>query len=372
MKENPIKLMIPGPVEVHPDVLKAVSNPVEPHYGAAWIDKYARVIALLKQIFNTKNDVFLMAGSGTCAIDACIGSALRSGEKVIIGNNGFFGDRLVSIAKANALNVVEVAGEWGKSIEGDVVREALLKNPDAKMVAVVHCETSTSVLNPIDEIGEVVKDSDAIFMVDAVSSLGGVPYNGDGWSIDLCASATQKCLGALPGLAPVSVSEKAWHLINCPGEIGHGWYTNLRTWKKYASEWGDWHPTPVTMPTNLVNGLLVSLEQLASEGIQSRMARYRALALQLRKGLWEAGMPPFTPDEEMNPVLTAAFSPEGIDSRAIVDYLLKEDNIQISGGLGHLKNRVFRIGHMSPVISEEDIKKLIDALKAFNRKYNFR
>ena len=126
------------------------------------------------------------------------------------------------------------------------------------------------------------------------------------------------------------------------------------------------------MPTNLVNGLLVSLEQLASEGIQSRMARYRALALQLRKGLWEAGMPPFTPDEEMNPVLTAAFSPEGIDSRAIVDYLLKEDNIQISGGLGHLENRVFRIGHMSPVISEEDIKKLIDALKAFNRKYNFR
>ena len=209
MKENPIKLMIPGPVEVHPDVLKAVSNPVEPHYGAAWIDKYARVIALLKQIFNTKNDVFLMAGSGTCAIDACIGSALCSGEKVIIGNNGFFGDRLVSIAKANALNVVEVAGEWRKSIEGDVVREALLKNPDAKMVAVVHSETSTSVLNPIDEIGEVVKDSEAIFMVDAVSSLGGVPYNGDGWSIDLCASATQKCLGALPGLAPVSVSEKA-------------------------------------------------------------------------------------------------------------------------------------------------------------------
>lgn len=372
MKENPIKLMIPGPVEVHPDVLKAVSNPVEPHYGAAWIDKYARVIALLKQTFNTKNDVFLMAGSGTCAIDACIGSALRSGEKVIIGNNGFFGDRLVSIAKANALDVVEVAGEWGKSIEGGAVREALLKYPDAKMVAVVHCETSTSVLNPIDEIGEVVKDSDAIFMVDAVSSLGGVPYNGDGWSIDLCASATQKCLGALPGLAPVSVSEKAWHLINRPGEIGHGWYTNLRTWKKYASEWGDWHPTPVTMPTNLVNGLLVSLEQLVSEGIQSRMARYKALALQLRKGLWEAGMPPFTPDEEMNPVLTAAFSPEGVDSSAIVDYLLKEDNIQISGGLGHLKNRVFRIGHMSPVISEEDIKKLIDALKAFNRKYNFR
>jgi alanine-glyoxylate transaminase/serine-glyoxylate transaminase/serine-pyruvate transaminase len=365
MQKNRVQLMIPGPVEVHPDVLKAVGNPVEPHYGPAWVEKYARVINLLRQVYKTKNDVFLLAGSGTCAIDACMGSSLRSGEKIIIANNGFFGDRLVSIAHANALNTVEVKADWGTRIEPQSVKNALMQNPDAKMVAVVHSETSTTILNPIDEIGMVVKESDAVFMVDAVSSLGGVPYDTDAWGLDLCASATQKCLGSLPGLAPLSVSPKAWSLIDRPGEKAHGWYTNLRTWREYALEWGDWHPTPVTMPVNLVNGLLVSLEQLINEGIPSRMARYHSLAMRLRSGLEAAGMPPFTPEEAINPVLTAAYPPAGIDSGAIVNYLLKEHQIQISGGLGHLKPKIFRIGHMSPIITDDDMDRLINALKAF-------
>jgi alanine-glyoxylate transaminase/serine-glyoxylate transaminase/serine-pyruvate transaminase len=192
-----------------------------------------------------------------------------------------------------------------------------------------------------------------------------VPYETDNWGLDLCASATQKCLGALPGLAPVSVSTKAWKLIDRPGESGHGWYTNLQTWREYATEWGDWHPTPVTMPVNLVNGLLVSLEQLITEGIPSRMARYQFLAMQLRNGLREAGMLPFTNDEDLNPVLTAAYPPEDIDSAVIVDYLLEKHHIQISSGLGHLKPKIFRIGHMSPVISDADMSLLINALKSF-------
>ncbi|HUV16336.1 MAG TPA: alanine--glyoxylate aminotransferase family protein [Pelolinea sp.] len=359
------RLMIPGPVEVHPDVLKAVNEPVEPHYGALWVEKYEKVNGLLKQVFNTKNDVFLMAGSGTCAIDTCFGSALLTGEKIIIGNNGFFGDRLVSIAKSNGLTVVEVKADWGKKIEADKIQKALADHPDSKMVAMVHSETSTTILNQIDEIGRVVKDSDALFMVDAVSSLGGVPYAVDDWGIDLCASATQKCLGALPGLAPVSVSPKAWKMIDRSEEKGHGWYTNLQTWREYATDWGDWHPTPVTMPVNLVNGLLVSLEQLINEGIPSRMARYKALALQLRNGLREAGMMPFTEDKDLNPVLTAAYPPEGVESSEVVDYLLKEHHIQISGGLGALKPIIFRIGHMSPVISSEDMDNLILLLKSF-------
>ena len=367
MEKNRVKLMIPGPVEVHPDVLKAVGDPVEPHYGPAWVEKYSKVIDLLRQVFKTKNDVFLLAGSGTCAIDACMGSALRSGEKIVIANNGFFGDRLISIAKANALNVIEVKADWGTRIDAQAIKDALQQNSDAKMVAVVHSETSTTILNPIDEIGSVVKESDAVFMVDAVSSLGGVPYETDAWGLDMCASATQKCLGALPGLAPVAVSPKAWALIDRSGEIGHGWYTNLRTWREYAKEWGDWHPTPVTMPVNLVNGLLISLDQLIAEGIPSRMARYQSLAMRLRNGLREAGMPPFTPDEALNPVLTAAYPPSGIDSGEIVNYLLKEHQIQISGGLGHLKPKIFRIGNMSPVISDEDMDNLIEALKRFHQ-----
>lgn len=365
MDKDVIRLMIPGPVEVHPDVLRAVSGPVEPHYGPAFIEKNARVRDMLRQIFNTGGDVFLLAGSGSSAIDACMSSALLSGEKIIIGNNGFFGDRLINISLSYGFDVVEVKAEWGAKLEPAGIKNALNQNPDAKMVAVVHSDTSTTVLNPIEEIGRVVTGSGALFMVDAVSSLGGVPIDVDAWGIDLCASASQKCLGALPGLAPVSVSKKAWKMIDRSNDRRHGWYTNLQIWRKYADEWGDWHPTPVTMPVNLMNGLLVSLQQLIDEGIQARFERYRILALQLRAGLRDAGMKPFTVDKDLNPVLTAAYAPVGVESGKIVSYLLNEHKIQISGGLGDLKPKIFRVGHMSPILTNEDIEKLVDALKKF-------
>lgn len=359
------RLMIPGPVEVHPAVLEALSAPVEPHYGAAWVEKYSRITGLLKQVFNTRQDVFLMAGSGSSAIDACMGSSMMSGEKIIVGNNGFFGDRLVAIANSYGLQVVEVRVPWGDALDPAGISKALKANPDAKVVAVVHSETSTTILNPIESIGSVVKESGALFLVDAVSSLGGVPIEVDRWNIDLCPAASQKCLGATPGLAPVSISAKAWNMIDRFDQKAHGWYTNLQIWREYVRDWGDWHPTPVTMPVSIVNGLLVSLEQLLAEGIDARMRRYKSLALKLRSGLREAGMQPFTSDQALNPVLTAAYPPDGIDSARVVDYLLNEHHIQISGGLGALKPKIFRIGHMSPVISEEDMDTLVSALKQF-------
>jgi alanine-glyoxylate transaminase / serine-glyoxylate transaminase / serine-pyruvate transaminase len=361
----PNRLMIPGPVEVHPAVLEALSAPVEPHYGSAWVKKFSRIKDLLQQVFNTKNEVFLMAGSGSCAIDACMGSSMLAGEKIIIGNNGFFGDRLVEIARSYGLHVIEVKAPWGEALNPDDISQSLRMNSDAKVVAVVHSETSTTILNPIEAIGKVVRESEALYLVDAVSSLGGVHLDVDGWSIDLCPSASQKCLGATPGLAPVSVSPKAWKMIDRFGEKAHGWYTNLQVWRDYARDWGDWHPTPVTMPVSIANGLLVSLEQLLAEGIETRMQRYKKLALQLRAGLREVGMPPFTPDEILNPVLTAAYPPEGVDSSKVLDYLLNEHHIQISGGLGALKPKIFRIGHMSPVITDEDIQTLVSALKKY-------
>lgn len=365
MKQKSMKLMIPGPVEVDPRVLAALSEPVEPHYGDAWIEKYNKVIKLLKLVFNTDYDAYLMVGSGTCAIDACMSSPLSTGEKILIGNNGFFGNRLVEVASNIGLNVVEIKGEWGKQIDPQDIKQAIQENPDAKAVAVVHCETSTTILNPVEEIGAVVAPHDMVFIVDAVSSLGGIPFDLKKWGVDLCASATQKCLGGIPGLAPVAISPKGWKMIDRSSAKAHSWYTNLQIHRKYAKEWGDWHPTPVTMPSNNVTALLVALEQLIEEGIENRVTRFRNLALQLRKGLREAGMEPYTPDELLNPVLTAAWSPEGVDSGQVVKYLLEEHKIQISGGLGELKGKVFRVGHMSPVITSEDIDILVRALKEF-------
>ncbi len=360
-----IKMMIPGPVEVHPDVLKAMGSAVEPHYGDAWVEKYSHVLEILKEIFETKGDVYLLVGSGTCAIDAAIGSCLQSGEKILVGNNGFFGDRLTSIAKHNGLDVVEIKAEWGKKLDPQEIKKALLHDPSIKAVAVVHSETATTVINPIEEIGPIVREQGGLFIVDAVSSFGGVPLKMDAWCVDVCASASQKCLGSPPGLAPIALNERAWKNIDRLKEGQHGWYTDLRIWRKYATEWGDWHPSPITMATNNVNALLVSLTQLKEEGIPVRMARFREFALQLREGLREAGMPPFTPDEELNPVLTAGVAPAGVNSAEIVKYLLNEYAIQISGGLGELKSKIFRIGHMSPVMTKEDITFICEALKSF-------
>ncbi len=359
------KLMIPGPVEVDPKVLEALSGPVEPHYGDAWVKKYACVIEMLQQVFNTRYDVFLMVGSGTCAIDACMGSSLMAGEKILIGNNGFFGDRLVAIAQNNGLDVIEVKAEWGETLDPQAIKQALREHADIKAVAVVHSETSTTIINPIEEIGAILKPLETVFIVDAVSSLGGLPFDLENWGVDLCASATQKCLGCVPGLAPVAISPKAWQMIDRPGSKAHSWYTNLQNWRKYAKEWGDWHPTPVTMPVNTVNALMVALQQLMEEGIENHMIRFQNFALQLRAGLREAGMLPFTPDEILNPVLTAARPPEGVESCQVVKYLLDTHGIQISGGLGDLKNKIFRVGHMSPVLTSEDIDTLIEDLKSF-------
>jgi alanine-glyoxylate transaminase/serine-glyoxylate transaminase/serine-pyruvate transaminase len=365
MENKPVKLMIPGPVEVHPDVLMAMGSQVVPHYGAAWVEKYGNVLTALKKIFGTSSDVFLMTGSGTSAIDACLGSSLSTGEKVIIGNNGFFGDRLVSVAEHNGLQVVQVKTDWGKRLQPADFEKAIQSNPDARMIAVVHCETSTTVMNPVEEIGPIARRHGLLFFVDAVSALGGVPYSMDDWCVDLCASASQKCLGAPPGLAPVAVNSRAWDSINRDPNKAHGWYTDLRNWKKYSVEWADWHPTPITMATSIVNALSVSLTQLMEEGISTRMQRFRQFALQLREGLRSFDMPPFTPDEGMSPVLTAGIPPNGVPSPRIVEYLLKEHGIQISAGLGDLHDQIFRIGHMSPILTSADIERVLQALKKF-------
>ena len=363
MNNKPLKLMIPGPVQPEDNVLEAMGQPVRPHYGPEWRDYYNQTTNYLKKIFSTNGDVFLMVGSGSAGIDACIGSATTSSEKIIIGSNGFLGERMQAISECYGLNIVLLERPWGEPLLVTDFVKALDTHPDTKMVAVVHLETSTTIINPIAEIGSVCREHGVPFFVDAVSSLGGLPLFMDEWGIDLCATSSQKCLGAPPGLTPVAVGKRGWDAINSKTTQGHGWYLNLSTWHQYAIDWGDWHPFPVTMATNNVVALHTSLESLMAEGIEKRLERYTKLALRLREGLRQIGMPPFTPDEQMAPVLTAAYGPKGVPTSRIVDYLAEVHNIKIAGGLGELKDRVFRIGHMSPAVSKADIDEVLDALE---------
>lgn len=365
MSDSEFKLMIPGPVSVSPEVLQAISQPVVPHYGDSFINFYNETLDILKNVFKTSQDMFLFVGSGTAGIDACVGSSLTTGDKIIVGSNGFFGDRLIWIAEGNGLVVVPLRAKLGGILDPSDFRQAVQDHPDAKAIMAVHLETSTTIINPIDEIASIARENDMLMIVDAVSSVGGVPMKFDEWGLDLVATSINKCLGSPPGLSPIAVSQRAWKSINALPPKNHGWYSDLRTWKKYATEWADWHPTPVTMPVNNIAALNVALKQLMEEGIENRYLRYRNLAKQLRRGLTSIGMLPMTPDHLLNPVLTAAYGPEGVPTSQIVKYLAKVHKIIISGGLGDLKDKTFRIGHMSPVVNADDIDLVIHALSQF-------
>jgi len=365
MPNKEIMLMIPGPIQPDQKVMQAMGGRVYAHYGAEWLEKYCHTTSMLKQVFGTEEDVYVLVGSGSSGLDACLGSAFSSGEKILVGHNGFFGERIKNIAESYALNVVLVQAEWGQPLQAKDFERAIQENLDAKAVIVVHLETSTTIVNPVEEIGQVAYDHELLYMVDTVSSLGGMPMHMDEWHIDLCVSASQKCLGAPPGLAPVAISSHAWEVMGRNPSKGHGWYLNLLNWRKYATEWADWHPYPITLATNNIMALSASLEELLAEGIDARMERYRCLALKLRSGLRGIGMPPYTPDNKLAPVLTAAYGPDGVPTSQIVSYLENVHRIKIAGGLGLLKDKIFRIGHMSPTVTGEDIDTVVAALAEF-------
>jgi len=367
MEQKPLKLMIPGPIQPDRAVLEAMGGPIVPHYGPHFTQIYNETLEMLRQVFNTQGNVFLLPGAGSTGTDACLGSALSTGEKIIIGSNGFFGDRLITIADSYGLEIVPITAEWGHPLNPQDFAAAFQQHPDAKACAIVHLETSTTVVNPIAEIAAITRQAGAITIVDAVSSLGGLPFRMDEWGIDLCLSASQKCLGAPPGLAPVAVGPRGWECIDRNPKKGHGWYGDLRVWKKFATEWWDWHPFPVTMPTSNILALREGLRQLLEEGIPQRLERYRKLAIQLRNGLRQINLIPFTPDEILAPVLTAAYCPPGVLSGEIVAFMEKDRCIKISAGLGALKDKIIRIGHMCPTMTETDIQEVLDGLAAFKK-----
>jgi alanine-glyoxylate transaminase/serine-glyoxylate transaminase/serine-pyruvate transaminase len=357
------RLMIPGPAEVSPSVLAELGGPIRAHYGTEWTAIYNETLGLLQQVMCTQNQVFLMPGSGTAANEMAFASLLRQGDKVVVGNNGMFGDRLEELARAYETEIVEVRAEPGTPLLPGRFAETLRRYPDTALVAVVHLETSTGVLNPVREIAQIARSMGVPIMLDAVSSLGGAELPVDEWGIDVCTSASQKCLSSPPGLSMLSVAPGLWPQIERPH--GRGWYLNLNVWRRYAVDWADWHPFPVTMPTNVVMALREGLRQLVAVGLGQRLAHYRALAKRLRTGLVELGMPLVVPDEFSAPVLTAAWVPDGTTSGEIVSYVMTEHNIQITRGFGSLRDRVCRIGHMGTEVDEALIDTLLAALRTF-------
>lgn len=366
----PPRLMIPGPVELEPAVLEVMAQPAVAHYGDEWVCVHNETIALLKTVFAASGRVYMLPGSGSLALDAAAHSAFLPGETVIVANNGWFGERITDIMRANGVRIVPVNADPREPISAAAIADALDAHPEASGVAVVHLETSTGILNPIQEIAAVVRASggDRLLMVDAVTGLTGAPLQTDAWGVDLCVSASQKALGGPAGLGLVALSDRAWAKIAARPDAPRSWYLDLRRWEHFAHEWADWHPFPVTMPTAVVLGLRAALRSLIAEGIDARMARYQRMARLLRDGLIELGMPLFADERVMAPTITAAFCPEGVSSHAVRDYILHHQNILITSGFGAYKNQVIRVGHMGGALDENDIQRLLDGLIAFRAK----
>lgn len=338
-------MMIPGPVEVGPDVLAEMSRPLKPHYEAEFSHMHAETVGMAKQVFGTQGDLFIMVGSGTAGLEACLGGIAGNGGTTLIPTNGGFGDLLARISRTFTSDVEQVQFPWEQPIRGEQLAELLDSRPDVRSVAVVHCETHTSVVNPIEEYGEVCRDRNVLLMVDAVASLGGTRLEMDAWKIDLCVTASQKALGAPPGLCVVAVDQRCWPVLE-RRQAGPGWYLNLNAWRDRAERWADWHPTLTTMAVSNLLALRKALEIALEEGLEQRWARHRRVSALVRQGLRNLGLELYADDAFASPTVTTALLMEGMSPRKLRDYVEERHGIMIAGSMGPLADRAIRIGHM--------------------------
>jgi alanine-glyoxylate transaminase/serine-glyoxylate transaminase/serine-pyruvate transaminase len=357
--------MIPGPVDAEEAVLESMAHQVIPHYGQQWLELYWETVDKLQQVFGTQDDIIMMAGPGTAGLEAALGSLMQTGERVLVTSNGFFGERLGTVARSYGLEPVPVTAPLGHPLDPEAIRQQLAKAPDIQAVTVVHLETSTGVLNPLQEIASVADEFGVPIIVDAVSSLGGVPLPVEDWKVDVCVTVINKCLACPPGLAPMSVGQRAWDQIDGKPDRAHGWYLNLRTWKDYAIHWGSWHPYPTSLPTSNILALLTSLRSILSEGLEVHYQRHVEAAERIRTALKAWGFKMFPEEAHTSPLVTAMYGLPGMDIDDFRRYLMQERRIMISGGLEELSGKIFRVGHMGKAASRDYVERFLDAVEAY-------
>lgn len=359
-KRDDIHLFIPGPAAAEPDVMAAAAEPIRPHYGDEFVADFDRCRGQLKRIFRTSNDLYLLPGPGTAALESAITSVLVEGSRVLVPRNGLFGDRLAQICTAHRADVRVIDFPLGQPIDADAVLQQLEQEPRPTAVVWVHHETSTGVLNPVEPIAMAAREAGVVSIIDAISSLGGTELAVDDWGVDLCVSVSNKGLAAPPGLAAVTVSRQAWDAIEASGEP-RAWLFDLRTYRRHERDWGHWHPFPTTMPTGLLAALNISLEMILEEGLEARIARTRTAAERVRQGLRGMGFSMLCADGYASPITTAVLARDDLPVGKLMAALLERHRIYISGGIDELAGKIFRIGHMGRSIERQETDRLLAA-----------
>ena len=355
-------LLGPGPSQVHPRVLHAMAAPLLGHLDPVFLGLMNDIQVLLRRTFATVNPFTIaISGTGSAGMEAAVVNLVEPGDAVVVGINGVFGTRLAILVERCGGKAIRVEAPWGRIIEPEVIASALQRASPVKAVALVHAETSTGVWQPIEPVGRLCRDYNALFIVDTVTSLGGAPVEVDRWGIDACYSATQKCLSCPPGLSPFTLSDRALVAIKNRRTACQSWYLDMALVADYWAEQTRvyHHTAPISMLYALREGLrLVEEERLAT-----RYARHRLNSSALTAGLMALGFDPLPLSGQRLPMLSCVSVPAQIDEAAVRSRLLETYGIEIGGGLGPLKGKVWRIGLMGESSTEANVLTLLNALE---------
>ena len=353
-------LMGPGPSNVAPSVLSALSMPLLGHLDPVFVKMMDEIKAMLRSVFLTKNAMtFPVSGTGSAGMEFCFVNLIEPGDEVVVGVNGAFGNRMADIAERCGAKVTKVESPWGRIIEPGQIADAL-KARKPKLVAIVHAETSTGALTPVEEISRLVHDAGALLLLDTVTSLGGCPVRLDDWQVDAVYSGTQKCLSCPPGLSPVSLSPRAMEIATKRSRKVQSWYLDVNL---LASYWGEERVYHHTAPISMNYALHEALRLVLLEGLDKRCKRHEEAHNSLKKGLNELGLTIASQPGHQLWQLNAVSVPEAVDEAAVRKALLTDHNIEVGAGLGPLKGKIWRIGLMGETARPENVERVLQALR---------
>ncbi|MEM3730493.1 MAG: alanine--glyoxylate aminotransferase family protein [Candidatus Bathyarchaeia archaeon] len=360
-------VMIPGPTNVDPTVLRALSKPTMSHTDQDFVKIFKEALNDLKKVFMTQGEVFVIAGSGTLALEMAIANLIEPGDKILNVVAGYFGEYFFKISRAHGASPKILEVPWGKPIRPENVKAAL-KEDDYKAVTVTHVETSTGVANPIREIGEVVKEySDAFYVVDTVCSLGGMDIKVDEWGIDVCVSGSQKCIGVPPGLALLSVSNDVIKFLENRKSPVDFWYGDFKNWLPVMRDPSQYFATP---PVNMIYALHKALKNILKEGLENRFRRHHIIAEAFRASMEALNLKLVAEKGYAADTVTAVYYPNGIDDVAFRNEM-RSRGVVVASMLGPLKGKGFRVGHMGN-INQNDIISTIGAIEATLRHLGYK
>jgi alanine-glyoxylate transaminase/serine-glyoxylate transaminase/serine-pyruvate transaminase len=355
-----VMLMGPGPSCVPPEVYRALSRKTLGHLDPYFLIIMDELKEMLRRIMNTGNNLTIpISGTGSAGMEASFVNLVEPGDKVLILRNGVFGMRMQDVATRLGANVDALEFPWGTPVVLEAV-EKKIRQESYKIVAVVHAETSTGVESPVAEIGALLKGTDTIYLVDTVTSLGGLEIRMDDWNIDVLYSGTQKCLSCPPGLAPLSFSDKAMAKLNTRKTKVPNWYLDLTL---IANYWGQNRVYHHTAPVNMLYGLYQALLLIFEEGPEAVFQRHKENHLALVEGLKGLGLKMLVDEAYRLPMLNAVSIPEGVDELSVRRRLRDEFKIEIGAGLGPLAGRIWRIGLMGHTARKENVARVIAALQ---------